>query len=365
MQNKTLHAVQLPNFFKQHLSLFKECRAKGWKNANPCLDQIYATSSASYTISRLLSDLDRARAIDPLFEQECHGMTHSVGREAYRRKNQIHEAMATCDDTCGQGCIHGVMEGAFFKDNADGTFKHLTPKQIRAKLQDFCEKTLLPGSTQENTFKCYHGLGHAVMYIYQELPPSLAACDTVEHPYAVHSCKSGVFMENATGFNTDKNYFKRTGDYLFPCSIVADKDKDVCYSMHVNNMLRQGLSFEQVPPECKKAGTHGHACMGSLGMEMSYIVKMGKYERPRHVCEDLAAPYTDSCITNLAGSAISTGDYGRQKMYGFCSAFHGEINSRTCYRIIQSISTSYMGHDPKKIYAECQKLAPHTDRCVP
>jgi hypothetical protein len=294
---------------------------------------------------------------------ECHGMTHSVGREAYRRTGQIHDAMNLCDETCGQGCIHGVMEGAFFKENKSGSLNHLTPKQIRAKLQNFCAKTLLPGTKQEDTYKCYHGLGHALMYVYQELPRSLDACNTIEQTYATRACKSGVFMENATGFNTDKNYFQKEGDYLYPCSEMKDMDKEVCFSMHVYNMLRRGLSLEQVPAECMKAGDYTPSCMGSLGMEMSYMVKMGEFEKPRHICEDLAAPHTKSCINNLAGSAISTGEYARQRMYDFCSTFKQVENSYSCFELTQNISTRYMGHDQEVIFQECKKLSPHPERC--
>lgn len=352
------------NFIIKHIEEIKNCRSLGWKGANPCLDKIYTHRSDAYTIKELLDNLDSARSTDKLIEYECHGMSHSIGRESFRRTQQIHEAMAMCGDVCGQGCIHGVMEGAFFKDNADGSIKHLTPKQIRDKLNNFCDVVKInKNATREDIYKCYHGLGHALMYVYQELPGSLEACNTLDDGYPRDSCKSGIFMENASGFNTDKNYFQKEGDYLFPCSEMKDIDKPSCYVMHVGNMLRRGLAFEDVPRECNKAGSFARYCFGSLGMEMSYLVKDKQYERPRHVCEDLSGDMGPYCVLHLAGSAISTGQYGRLRMYDFCNSFHLQNARKKCYMIIYDISVNHMGEDEQKVHDECVNTVNDTSYC--
>lgn len=331
----------------------EKCRSLGWLKANPCLDSVFSQKSKDFSISNLLAQLDRARITEKLYQLECHGISHAVGREAFHRKGDIGLSLRECDNTCGQGCMHGVMEGAFFKENLDGKLKHMTPKQLREKVKTFCAQVEKPGKSLDDVFKCYHGLGHAILYVYQELPQSLTACNVIEPGYARDSCMTGVFMENSSGFNTDKNSFIKDNDYLFPCSEVEDAYKASCYSMHVPNMFRRGLSVKQVVEECKKAKQYASICIGSLGMEMSTRVTTGDFKTASDVCIDLAGEYKGNCILHLTGSVVTSGDFGRKKMYEFCRSLTQVQHKKYCLNGIFQVARGHLDIPADMLYNEC------------
>lgn len=46
----------------------------------------------------------------------CHSIAHYIGRETFEKSKTIEDAMQSCSNSCGMGCIHGVIGGAVLKD---------------------------------------------------------------------------------------------------------------------------------------------------------------------------------------------------------------------------------------------------------
>ena len=46
----------------------------------------------------------------------CHSIAHYIGGDTFLRSRSIEDAMSKCTNSCGAGCIHGVIGGAVLKD---------------------------------------------------------------------------------------------------------------------------------------------------------------------------------------------------------------------------------------------------------
>lgn len=343
------------NYFVKYADEVMKCRSSGWSRANPCINVLYDRTTKEISIKQLLRELDESRSKVLFMEHECHGMAHSIGRESYKRTKDIYKALNQCDNTCGQGCVHGVMEGALITDVPRDQLGHLSPSEIKGKLSTFCNEERLKDANFETTFLCYHGLGHIIMYIYQDIPRALEICESFTSEKSRYACRTGIFMENSTGFNAQKTFVGNQNDYLYPCNETKDEYKSSCYAMNVPNMRKKGLKFEQIPQECIKAGVHAPYCFSSLGMELAYQVKAGNMELARHVCEDLSGKNGPYCVLAIAGSSIGAGAYGVDRMYEFCSKLKQKDAQKLCHIMIFDISIHNFEYQADSVYGDCLK----------
>lgn len=148
--------------------------------------------------------------------RSCHGIVHEIGHETYRKYNDFAAAMAYREDICGSGFLHGVIETHFAK--VDNVFK---------EMDTICNTY----STLNDKAKCYHGVGHGIMfYTENDLPVSIEHCDRYPDQEAKVRCAEGVFMEN---FNTEqKDHLSVYLDNVNPASICVNQPslyKGTCY----------------------------------------------------------------------------------------------------------------------------------------
>ena len=59
-------------------------------------------------------------------------------------------------------------------------------------------------------FECTHGVGHGAMFVTEgDVPVSLKLCDALSGEAALHSCYSGVFMENSSSSTSQDHPSKK------------------------------------------------------------------------------------------------------------------------------------------------------------
>jgi hypothetical protein len=181
------------------------------------LETGYAKILNDHNPRAALSILREQTAINPRVLRSCHALVHSLGHEAYEKYKDFGEAMSYQNELCNSGYIHGVIE------------KHFTAESdIGSAMTNVCD-SYVRGSFVR--WQCTHGIGHGLMYYSNnDLPNTLALCDTLPDSLDQSVCRNGVFMEN---FNTDHKVhassYLRDDDSFFPCGEQTEKHKSDCY----------------------------------------------------------------------------------------------------------------------------------------
>lgn len=143
----------------------------------------------------------------------CHGLAHELGHANLERAgNNLQKALEYQSDICGSGFIHGMIESSFAQMT-----------DVRTEMLTVCDGV--------DTGKCYHGVGHGLMfYANNDLPFALQLCDTYSSGEARARCYEGAFMEN---FSSDESMhpsaYRNPDEPLFPCADQESKYKGACY----------------------------------------------------------------------------------------------------------------------------------------
>ena len=172
---------------------------------------------------------------DPALSLNCHDIAHDIGHKAYElygfsaALNFTDAARlnhASIQDVCAGGYDHGLLEEAalhrpeFAHD--PGVMCVDVPTESRAS--------------------CFHGVGHALMFLYdRDTNSSLEACRITRTVGGASRCFEGVWMElfwgntdhtgsNSIGFDTDMP--------LAPCKATARDAKPACFLYSTFGYLR-------------------------------------------------------------------------------------------------------------------------------
>ncbi len=153
---------------------------------------------------------------DPQVSESCHALVHELGHAAFVKYGSFDKAMQFQNDICGSGYLHGVIESTF-QNSSD-----------MLSLMD----TICKGNPSKNfTQKCYHGVGHGLMYFTEnDLPRSLDLCSTYRDNDTKLACSEGIFMEN---FSTDmmmhQSAYLHADDIFQTCREQNTFYKGSCY----------------------------------------------------------------------------------------------------------------------------------------
>jgi cytochrome c553 len=201
---------------------------------------------------------------------DCHQISHWVGHAglAYY-KNDAGQALSHGAMTCNSGYYHGVLQVAL---------AGLPRNVVVKKSQHLCDAPAV-NTDDFLLYQCVHGLGHGLMiYSGDDLPWSLKTCHRLLTDFDRVSCTGGVFMQNLDTTMGISKYLSNKNP-IYPCNIVADRDKVYCYLMVTSRILRlDGFNWTKTAAWCRKSEPGWVAtCFQSMGRDASgatrYVAK--------------------------------------------------------------------------------------------
>ena len=288
---------------------------------------------------------------------DCHQISHWVGHAGLvYYKGHAGVALSHGAMTCNSGYYHGVMQMAF---------AGLPRDVVVRKAKVLCNVPAV-NTSDFLLYQCVHGLGHGLMiYSGDDLPWSLQTCHKLENSFDRISCTGGVFMQNLDTTMGVSKYLS-TKNPLYPCNIVAERDKVYCYLMVTSRILTlDGFNWEKTAAWCRKAESGWVAtCFQSMGRDASgatrYVAKSTV-----NICS-YAGKNEDECLygasrdyaNNYAGGkeAAVLCDQSPNRYRGYCyegiGTILGAINRETEPR-----KAACKGVTPKRYLADCYRGA--------
>jgi methionine-rich copper-binding protein CopC len=170
-------------------STFIEGRQRCLKfSGDPRLDCLAAVALERYDVGGVAATLAELRSLssDPLFRPEygehvCHSVAHLTARVVVSREGSISKSLANADTLCASGFLHGVIEGG-------------APLLETPVFADEVKSICGPAS-DEATFQCAHGIGHATaLRLNSRLRESADVCIGLANQQQAVQCVLGASM---------------------------------------------------------------------------------------------------------------------------------------------------------------------------
>lgn len=270
-----------------------------------------------------LQELDEQSKLHESVLRSCHQLVHAIGHEAYEKYGDVAVALSFRNEVCGAGYVHGVIE----------TYIE-TVGYSKTRLADMCNSYTI-GPDRAN---CYHGAGHGLMYYSgNDVPVSLAACDSLPQVNDRLRCSEGVFMEN---FESDEIFHPSEfvdGENSFGICRAQSKSyqKGTCYFYAPHYYLRthpsqyqtmfekcitaepafvstciKGTASRVAKENTKRISYLDWMCSKQKNNEMSCAEGLGSYhytqygdaEKTRDFCSALRPAYHSACTKTLKGT---------------------------------------------------------------
>ena len=197
-----------------------------------CLKELAEYASRNSTAGEIDTAIGSLTKPDDL--AWCHEFMHYAGWGVYKQTKNISNSFAVASSKCDSGMFHGIVE-EYINEKSEGK----EPEQFiitsapTACEDDVAKNDVLPSGHVKGY--CYHGLGHAFMFITNnDLPRSLRYCDALP-PYYSAGCYTGAFMENLQSKQVGRPgthpsaYTPKSDDPDYPCNILDNKYRDFCY----------------------------------------------------------------------------------------------------------------------------------------
>ena len=255
-------------FTEAYRNCIEEAKPKPEKGL--CLRDLAEYVSGNSTASEIEA------AIDSLTDSEdlawCHEFLHYAGWGLYKKTKNLPDAFLGASGKCDSGMIHGIVE------------EYISEKLGGQDPEEFI-MNVAPTACEEDTVKdnplpsahvlgyCYHGLGHAFMFITaNDLPQSLRYCDMLPSSYSA-GCYTGSFMENLQSKQVGRlgahvsAYAPKEDNPDYPCSVLDEKHQDFCYRYAgIAVGVRTKGDFKQAFESCLKfSPAHRNICFWGVG----------------------------------------------------------------------------------------------------
>lgn len=285
------------------------------------------------------------------FFNNCHGVAHYLGQESYRRTKSIRKVFANSSRACLGGTYHGAVEGYFMEKKIDFN----DDASISREVGILCGSQKDYKRIQEFT-ECYHGLGHATMFITDnELPRALMLCDGI----LVHGervlCYTGVFMANADSLNNvdHPSEFLKEDDPLYPCPILKEQYQRMCYTYGTLSRFQYDLSTsieicERIPRK------YQNECFETLGHDRT-MVSADENELKDQCAQIKDTTSRDYCIRGVAYNLVVR--FGTQSFlpFSFCSLIASE-STHSCFERVNNAFQINASAYPEEFTAQCNKI---------
>lgn len=278
-----------------------------------------ATLLAGYTLRTQSEYIDRTLS-NPEFGGICHMFAHTLGGVLYEKSDSLNEALGSCTDACSSGCYHGAAESYLVEriQSGDSASEEALLSELHGIYQ--CGPDASPECVTR-TAHAMHGAGHALMFVLNnDLPKSLALCDSVENARA---CYSGVFMSNYLSLedSTHPSLYIRTDDPLFPCTELSERYRESCYENQTTFFFDEEVEpnvalCEQVP------SAYRDLCLRHVANKK--IQKITDSVLLAEVCAVIPNTYPrHRCIENIVDRLIERKSDSATDVTAFCTSLTG------------------------------------------
>jgi cytochrome c553 len=249
----------------------------------------------------------------PGVHADCHQISHWVGHAGLLHyHNDAGTALSHGAMTCNSGYYHGVLQLAL---------AGLPRDKVVKKAQHLCDAKAV-NKDEFLLYQCVHGLGHGLMiYSGDDLPWSLTTCHKLLTDFDRVSCTGGVFMQNLDTTMGVSRYLSSKNP-LYPCTIVAERDKVYCYLMVTSRILTlDHFNWRKTAAWCHKSEKGWVAtCFQSYGRDASGYSRYVP-SKTIHLCS-LAGREAGECLYGAAR------DYGNNYAGGKEAANLCELAAR-------------------------------------
>jgi len=217
----------------------------------------------------------------------CHDRGHDLGKVIFERVGSIQESLATCDDACFSGCMHGVMMEAFEVERpADpsgelGVFDpgtHVEIEDVEEKMKSMCADAVFEdGQGPYSVGDCAHGVGHALMFISDyDIDEAMRMCEFFESYPMQYYCATGGYMEYVErNFDFEENKdvvdFSPCGEHAYPAACFRYR-----FGFETVKHYTQGRTLGDLVSVCEAMeGANRLGCFHGIGNGHMTIVKRG------------------------------------------------------------------------------------------
>lgn len=243
-----------------------------------CYDRYFGGLVRDKGITAAFVDLKDQYQTSQYVRNQCHQLTHVIGRYAVTKFPTVGEAYKEGDSFCWSGYYHGVLEG----------FAERIGKQnIVNEMDHLCDSVSGKAEKTFNYYNCVHGLGHGIMSLLRdELFESLTYCDQLTGAWEQLSCSQGVFMENIiSDISGHRTNYLRPEEPFYPCNEAPEKYKNTCYSAQTSYALQTvHRDFSKLFDLCTGVeGGYREVCYAGVGRDASGQA-LSKLEPTRSWC---------------------------------------------------------------------------------
>jgi mono/diheme cytochrome c family protein len=246
--------------FKPNKTTLADCT----KDESPrCFEQAFGNLAYSQGPKVALDDLSRDMTTDRTVEADCHPIAHTIGAGALLHfKGNVGKAFGDGNPVCGSGYYHGLLQWKL---------AGVAATRVAAVARSVCSERSIEANAFTH-YQCVHGLGHGLMlYTRYDLPEALQLCHQLDTGFNQTSCTGGVFMENQQSSYGIRSKWLSNTNLLYPCTIVARRDKLYCYLLVTSQILpKVGYNWDKTAAWCRRSDKgFVDICFQSYGRDAS------------------------------------------------------------------------------------------------
>lgn len=321
------------------------------KQNQQCWEELILETLRSRGVKATFDMVVRLSETEPMFANDCHGLSHLIGEKAYAQYvAQENFEITPATSLCGYGFYHGFMETMF-----------LTTGNIE-EAREFCKYVdeKLAGQASAAAAACYHGTGHGAIDgsdptvwgdIDAMMAPGFKLCALLAtNVLETYLCDTGVF--NAIEIlSADPKYgITEIQKDPFPmCNTQLVSRREGCYANMLPIILKMTNSDFQKAMDYINANMIDHDVIAidgntvndltTIGLMFEYIRVYGETEgyQEKGIAFCRAQEEADRlpCIEGLSGGHIKYGEPGKEyvKNLEFCALpLLTEEERDSCYK---------------------------------
>ncbi len=277
------------------------------------------------------------------FRLWCHEYMHYLGWEEYKKQDNLVKAYLGASGACDGGMYHGITEGYI----NDSVAKYSMEELMNSVIPGACEVSFTENLSIGMKGYCYHGLGHTFMFLTDnDIVEALPLCDKVPDPMG---CYSGVFMENIqpkqvgrTGVVSDKYKFDRNNPD-FPCSLLNERYKKVCYSFKGGNGLNLESGVEYAFESCKEVDSrYANDCYLGVGLNIpNPNITNAEAAKSCNYSLGISKKAYEMCISGALYFVVNKTLGSAYEADKFCGAVNSQLQ-RYCYKLAGDYLSSWV-----------------------